>query len=138
MAVAARCLSLLLLLGAGVLAAPLRAEPALTQYAALRFCAHRLDGLSPEEAREAAIADLQSRYYALIGGQLPAIRAGLPAASRRTCPEAFPRQAGPAAAPPVRLQAVDPCTPTLGQTRRAASGARVTTGTGASCQIQIN
>lgn len=133
-------LLLSLLIGAALLPASGQAQSqaSLANYTALRFCAYRLDGLDGEEATAAAVADLQSRYYALIGNQLPAIRAALPGLSRRACPEAFPRQGSGGAQPAVRIPAVGSCTPTVNQARQAAAGQAVHLGASASCQIRIN
>lgn len=106
----------------------------LATYTALRFCAYRLDGLDAEEATAAAMADLQSRYYALIGPQMPTIRAALPGLSRRACPEAF---AG-ASRPAVRVPAANGCAPTTRQINQAAAGKTVTIGGAVDCQIRFN
>jgi hypothetical protein len=128
-------LSLLLLAAAAL---PAAAQGSLANYTALRFCAYRLDGLSPTEAEAAALADLNGRYYALIGNQLPAIRAALPGLSRQACPEAFPNRAG-SQSTTIRLRAGGgACTPTVNQTRQAAAGQRLSLNDGPGCQIQLN
>lgn len=127
-------LSLLLLAAAH----PAVAQGSLANYTALRFCAYRLDGLSPAEAEASALADLNSRYYALIGNQLPSIRAALPGLSRQACPEAFPPRAG-SQTTTIRLRAGgDACTPSVNQTRQAAAGQRLSLSDGPRCQIQLN
>lgn len=128
------------LIGAALLPASGQSQPqtSLATYSALRFCAYRLDGLDNEEATAAALADLQGRYYALIGTQLPAIRSAMPALSRRACPEAFPGQGGAGSQPALRLPAVNSCSPTLRQTNQAAAGQTVTIGGTANCQIRLN
>jgi hypothetical protein len=131
-----RSLLLLLLLAAAAL--PAAAQGSLAQYTALRFCAYRLDGLSAAEAEAAALADLNSRYYALIGNQLPGIRAALPGLSRQACPEAYPARAS-GQQPSIRLRAGGgPCTPTVNEARQAAAGKAVSLSDGPRCQIQLN
>lgn len=133
------CLILSLLLGTVAVPQAAEAQGELANYTALRFCAYRLDGLSTGEAEAAALADLQSRYYALLGNQLPSIRAALPGLSRQACPEAYPARARGGQSTTIRVRAGGgPCTPTVNQARQAASGQRLSLSSGPGCQIQLN
>lgn len=136
-----RLIALLLAVGGPLLSPAIVRAQATTQmlasYAALRFCAYRLEGLGREEATETALADVQTQYYALLKGQLDLIRRQFPPLASQRCPEVDPRKPPRVQQPPLVQRQVGPCTPTMADAQRAASGQSVQLGTRA-CQIQFN